>query len=34
MPQTGNKDDVIYFGVIERRFSPSPPRQNQRRKSW
>ena len=34
MPQTGNKDGVIYFGVIERRFSPSPPRQNQRRKSW
>jgi hypothetical protein len=31
MPQTGNKDGVIYFGVIERR---SLPRQNQRRKSW
>jgi hypothetical protein len=23
MPQTGNKDGVIHFGVIERHFSPS-----------
>jgi hypothetical protein len=34
MPQTGSEDGVIYFGVIERQCSPSPPRQNQRRKSW
>ena len=31
--QLGNKDGVIYFGVIERQCSPSLPRQNQRRKS-
>ena len=34
MPQTGNTGETVYFGVIERRFSPSPPHQNQRRKSW
>jgi hypothetical protein len=32
--QRGNTDEAVYFGVIERRFSPSLPRQNQRRKSW
>ena len=32
--QLGNTDKTTYFGVIERRFSPSLPRKNQRRKSW
>jgi hypothetical protein len=30
--QLGNTGEAVYFGVIERRFSPSLPRQN--RKSW
>jgi len=32
--QVGNTDGVVYFGVIERRFDPSSPHVNSRRKSW
>lgn len=32
--QAGNQDETIYFGVIERQFSPPSPHVNSRRKSW
>jgi hypothetical protein len=32
--QLGNKDGIVYYGVVERQCSPSLPRQNQRQKSW
>jgi len=32
--QLGNRDRAVYFGVVERRFSPPLSQQNPRRKSW
>ena len=32
--QLGNKDGIVYFGVVERQCSPSLPRPSHRRASW
>ena len=32
--QLGNKDGVVYFGVIEHQCSPSLPRRVRRREFW
>ena len=33
VPQAGNANGAVYFGVIERQFSPPSPHVNSRRKS-
>jgi hypothetical protein len=32
--QLGNKEGIVYFGVVERQCSPSLPRRVRRRESW
>ena len=34
VPQAGNANGAVYFGVIERRFDPSSPRVSSRWKTW